>query len=273
MNKKDKKVELTDRKQELVEEKSVTSIVSEDKNKIEEATTKAKKNIDSVAYKDNLVPPSKKSKSIRTLKIEEKKEEKSKDETVEKNDETKNENTYPIEKQDTAKNKKEAKSKQKKTKDSIEEPIKEEAERTVAEQTKEITKKVGNVLEEEKKWEQPKDTSKKTYKTAIILSLTLVIIIVLFLLFSTVFALISGYKSTIINGVKIKDIDVSGLNREEAIAKVSTAFEEKLEKQITLKHNDYSITVFPDQFDVSFAIEEAVDMAYKKGRTRKYFSK
>ena len=33
----------------------------------------------------------------------------------------------------------------------------------------------------------------------------------------------------------------------------------KLEKQITLKHDEYEIVVFPEQFNVSFDIEKAVN--------------
>ncbi len=203
MSKKEKKTKSIKESEELVENKSVTTIISEDKNKIEDATTEAKKTIDSVAYADNLVPPSKKSKSIRSLNIEDKKEEE------------KNDNIYT----------------------------------TIS------------------------STTKKSHKTLLILSFSILAIFLLLLIFSTIFALITSHQTTIIHGMKIKDIDVSGLSKEEAITKVSSAFKEKLEKQITLKHNDYSIAVFPEQFDVSFEIEEAVNIAYNKGRTRKYFSK
>ena len=128
-----------------------------------------------------------------------------------------------------------------------------------------------NIIKE--KQDKSSTTNKKSHKTLFIVSFSIIAIILLFLIFSTIFALITNNNSSIINGVKIKDIDVSGLTKEEAMVKVSEAFKPKLEKQITLKHDEYEIVVFPEQFNVSFDIEKAVNMAYDKGRSRKYFSK
>lgn len=97
--------------------------------------------------------------------------------------------------------------------------------------------------EEEKIVEVPL-TSKKSYKTAIILSISFAMIILLFLLFSTIFALIYGSKTTIIDGVQIKGIDVSSLTREQALEKLLQTVQSKLEQPITLKHNEYETTVF-----------------------------
>lgn len=116
-------------------------------------------------------------------------------------------------------------------------------------------------------------SKKKSHKTVIALSLACVILLLLFCLFSTVFAFVTSHSSTIINGVSINNINVSGLTKEEALQKVSTALNEKLSQPITLKHNEYEVTVFPEQFDVSFSLEECIDMAYQIGRSRKSFSK
>ena len=86
MGKKQKNVNLAKDDNNLEQEKSVTSIVSEDKNNITDATLEAKKNVDSVVYADNLVLPSKKSKSIRSLNIEDK-DSNSNDENVDINKE------------------------------------------------------------------------------------------------------------------------------------------------------------------------------------------
>lgn len=153
----------------------------------------------------------------------------------------------------------------------IEEPLTE-----VEEKTKEKIDKPNQVIEEQPIVETKRDdtvTAKKFHKTLFIISFAVIAVMLLFFVFSTVFAFIVSYQTTIIHGIKIKDVDVSGLSKEEAIEKITSAFQEKLEEQIILKHNDYEITVFPEQFDISFAIEESVNMAYEKGRTRKYFSK
>lgn len=114
---------------------------------------------------------------------------------------------------------------------------------------------------------------KMSRKMWIILSVCLFFIMLLFLLFSTVFALVYGAKPTMVHGISIKNIDVSSLTKEQALEKISTMVNEKLEQPISFVHNDYETTVFPEQFNVAFALEEAVDMAYAKGRSRKYFSK
>lgn len=136
-----------------------------------------------------------------------------------------------------------------------------------------VNKEVNSSSKEENNHSEEKPEKKKSRKMWIILSICLFFIMLLFLLFSTVFALAYGTKSTIIQGVSIKDIDVSSLTKEEALEKVLSTFQEKLEQPITLTHNEYETTVFPEQFDVAFALEEAVNMAYAKGRSRKYLSK
>ena len=57
-----------------VNTETVSDILLEDKNNISDAATDAMKNVDSVAYANNLVEPSKSSKSIRKLDIKEKEE-------------------------------------------------------------------------------------------------------------------------------------------------------------------------------------------------------
>ncbi len=112
---------------------------------------------------------------------------------------------------------------------------------------------------------------KKSHKTSLILTVTFFTIILLFLLLSTIFAFIVSKQSTIVHGVSINHIDVSGLTKEQALEKVSNALAEKLTQPITLKHNEYELTVFPEQFGVSFAVEESVNIAYDKGRSGNIF--
>lgn len=103
---------------------------------------------------------------------------------------------------------------------------------------------------------------KKSYKTVIGILISLLIIAFLFLLFSTIFAIITRYNSTIINGVSIKEIDVSGLTKAQALEKIQDSFNKRLSKEIVLYHNDYETNVFANQFGVIFDLEKAVDMAY-----------
>lgn len=114
-------------------------------------------------------------------------------------------------------------------------------------------------------------SNKKSYKNIIIISIVSIIILALLLLFSTIFALVNSNKDTIINGVNIKGIDVSGLTKEQALEKISPVFEENLSKSIILKHNEYELPLIFSQLDVNFSLEEAVDLAYDKGRSGNIF--
>lgn len=221
-----------------VNTETVSDILLEDKNNISDAATDAMKNVDSVAYADNLVEPSKSSKSIRKLDIKEEKIE-----NVDLKDDD-------IEELDSA--------------NEIVDDIPKENDNSLISNENALIENSNN----DKEYKVV--NQKKSYKTAIILSIAFIIIVLLFLLFSTIFALITSNKSTIINGVSIKDIDVSNLTKEQALEKISNEFSKKSAQAITLKHNAFEQTILPEQFEVSFSLNDAINMAYSKGRSRKY---
>lgn len=228
-----------------VNAETVSDILLEDKNNISDAATDAMKNVDSVAYADNLVEPSKSSKSIRKLDIKEKEKEE-KEEKIE-NVDLKDDD---IEELDSA--------------NEIVDDIPKENDNSPISNENALIENSNN----DKEYKVV--NQKKSYKTAIILSIALIVIVLLFLLFSTIFALITSSKPTIINGVSIKDIDVSNLTKEQALEKISNEFSKKSAQAITLKHNDFEQTILPEQFEVSFSLNDAINMAYCKGRSRKY---
>lgn len=226
-----------------VNTETVSDILLEDKNNISDAATDAMKNVDSVAYADNLVEPSKSSKSIRKLDIKEKEEKEEKIENVD----LKNDDTEELD-----------------SEDEIVDDIPKENDNSPISNENALIENSNN----DKEYKVV--NQKKSYKTAIILSIALIVIVLLFLLFSTIFALITSNKPTIINGVSIKDIDVSNLTKEQALEKISNEFSKKSAQAITLKHNDFEQTILPEQFEVSFSLNNAINMAYCKGRSRKY---
>lgn len=121
-------------------------------------------------------------------------------------------------------------------------------------------------------FEQPKIQNDSNSKKIIIISVIIGIVLLIVLLFSTIFALININKNTIINGISIKGIDVSNMTKEDANKKVSDILSEKLSKEIKFNHNDSSVSLFPEQFSVSFDIPGAVDTAYSKGRNGNIFA-
>lgn len=255
-----------------VNTETVNDILLEDKNNISDAATNAMKNVDSVAYADNLVESSSSSKSIRNLDIKEKEKEKE-NVNVNLKDDGDTEKIVSIDDTVTSLSKEitnNSVSTEKNLKDVTNSSS--STKKDLKKITNSSTSKEKSLIEANDKEYKVVD-QKKSYKTAIILSIAFVIIVVLFLLFSTIFALLNSTKTTIISGISIKDIDISGLTKEQASEKISSEFSKKTSQAITLKHNDFEQTILPEQFEVSFSLNDAVNIAYNKGRSRKCFSK
>ena len=144
---------------------------------------------------------------------------------------------------------------------SIKEPEKEEKK---FEQAKKINRKA---KKEEKEMEEEIKPKKRGKKIAILLS----VIIILALFFSTIFALVNMNNQKMMSGVTIKGIDVSGLSKEEAKAKLQTIYSEKLEKEIHLKYNEYESSLNPTLMEVNYDVDKAIEEAYKIGRTDNIF--
>ena len=109
---------------------------------------------------------------------------------------------------------------------------------------------------------------KKRKKQIIILS---IIIIVIALFVSTIFALVNINNDKIMSGISIAGIDMSGLNKEEATAKLELIYNEKKEKDINLIYNDYETTLNPTLMEVNYEIEQAVNNAYEIGKKDNIF--
>lgn len=114
---------------------------------------------------------------------------------------------------------------------------------------------------EESKEKNKKEKSKKKYILCIFL---MCILFIIGLVFSTIFAIININNNNIVSGVKIEGIDVSGLTREEAKLKINIIYEEKKQKDIKLKYEEYETTINPDlletKYDVEGSIEEAISI-------------
>ena len=96
-------------------------------------------------------------------------------------------------------------------------------------------------------------------------------ILMIIFLVATIIALVTFYfiinnKQTISNGVFIKDIDVSGLTKKEAIEKVQSHLDEIMNETVTLDYNNKQYYVEVEQIEATFDIESAVDTAFSIGR-------
>lgn len=134
----------------------------------------------------------------------------------------------------------------------------------------------------EKKFEKAKGKPKKVKKEVEAMGETkkrkwlmpaisgaLVLIILLFC--STIFSLVNIGSQKIISGVTIAKIDVSGLTKEEANAKLNEIYQQKKEKEIGLQYEDYETTLNPTLMEVNYEVEKAVEEAYQIGKENNIF--
>lgn len=104
-----------------------------------------------------------------------------------------------------------------------------------------------------------------------------VIGIVFAILFIIVFAMLTAiafYNSNsdkIISGIYIKNVNVSGLTKQEAIAKVNNELEKYMEDSLVLVHNEYRTEISLEQLEANFDVESAVNAAYSVGKTKNIF--
>ena len=129
-------------------------------------------------------------------------------------------------------------------------------------------KEVENKIEEMK---DKVDRKKKSKRKKIIIASIIGIILLIGLLFSTIFALINMNNSKIISGVKIEGIEVSGLSKDEAKSKLEAIYNEKKEKEIPIKYNEYESSINPSMIELNYDIDKAVDEAMNIGRNNNIF--
>ncbi len=134
----------------------------------------------------------------------------------------------------------------------------------------------------EKKFEQAKGKNKKVKKAVENMSETqkkkslipifvVAVVVILGIFCSTIFALVNINNEKIISGVSIKGIDVSGLSKEEANAKMQEIYQEKRTKEIGIKYEEYENTLNPELMEVNYEVEKAVEEAYQIGKGENIF--
>ena len=152
------------------------------------------------------------------------------------------------------------------SKDTTENTTKINQEKNTDSKFKKASKKPEKVKKEIKKMDNIKKKMSLKLKIAII---TMIFIILIFI--STIFALVNMGNEKIISGISISGVDVSGLSKEEAIAKLNSIYNEKKEKDIKVKYKEYENTLSPKILEVNYKVEEAVDKAYKIGKENNIF--
>lgn len=129
-----------------------------------------------------------------------------------------------------------------------------------------IEEKNTETVEKKTKKQLKKEKKPKNKKRRIIILSVIGIILLLAIIFSTIFALLNINNEKIVSGVKIQGIDVSGLSKEEAKSKLELVFNEKKQKEIELQYQDYNTTINPEVLETNYNIDTAVDEAALIGK-------
>lgn len=107
---------------------------------------------------------------------------------------------------------------------------------------------------------------KKSHKTLIIVLISIISVILLVVAGFLGIGIYNNYTDKIIKGVYIKDIEISGLTKDEAIEKVEEELKRKMSDTLTLVHNETKAEISLEQMDIKFDIDSAVDDAFVIGR-------
>lgn len=112
---------------------------------------------------------------------------------------------------------------------------------------------------------EEKDNNKRK---AMLILINIVSVLIILLIFSTIFAIIHTTKPVIAKGISIKNIDVSNLTYNEAKEKLEEAFNIVLDVNIELKYSDYSYIIKSKDISLVYSLKNALDEAYKVGRDK-----
>lgn len=93
------------------------------------------------------------------------------------------------------------------------------------------------------------------------------VVLFIIMFFSVVFSLININNKSIINGVKIENMDLSGLSQDEAIEKLNKWKEDNFLKNIKLTYQDFEERIDGGQLKTEIDIDKIVREACKVGKT------
>ena len=151
----------------------------------------------------------------------------------------------------------------------IKEKVKEELEEEKNNETKKNEKieekKEGPKTEQTYAFKQSKQPKKGKNKSIVIIIIIFILLIIIGA-FSTIFALINSSNEAILKGVSIRNINMEGLTIEEAIKLLDEKFEEEKAREIQIVANGENFTLIPEQLEVKYHADEAIDEAYNIGR-------
>ena len=112
------------------------------------------------------------------------------------------------------------------------------------------------------------DGKKKKYTRKIFI---VMIIALILLTFSVIFSLMNINNTTILEGISINGIDISGMTKEEAEDTLSKLINEKTSKGVTISIADNTQNVSFESLGVEYHISSSISKAYNIGRSENIF--
>lgn len=118
---------------------------------------------------------------------------------------------------------------------------------------------------EKKETNEKNLNERKNSKLGLIILIT-IIVLAIGAIFSTIFAVINLWNPKIINGIKIANIDVSKMTKDEVKTTLEEMYSTKAEKEIYLKYGEFDSTTTYEALEVQYKIDEAIEQAHQIGR-------
>lgn len=150
-----------------------------------------------------------------------------------------------------------------KEKESKEKKLENKKNEKTEEKTEQKSEKIVNKINTEEFFEEKKNKKRK----AMFIIFVIFTVCVLIVTFSTIFAILGSFKSTIARGVSINGVDLSNLTYNEAKEKMTEVIDVQLTPDIELVYGDYKYTVKTSDIKYEYELNEALEKAYNVGRT------
>lgn len=113
----------------------------------------------------------------------------------------------------------------------------------------------------------------KKIKENVLILYVILIAIFLGILVAGIIAFYVAFQNseTITSGVFIKNVNVSGMTKEEAKNAVTNYLNENMADNLILKYSNYEYNVAIEQIEAKFDVDSAVNYAFNIGRTNSFF--
>ena len=157
---------------------------------------------------------------------------------------------------------------------------KQETKEAMQEEKKEILEENTNKTEPKQKVKEQKNeikyeeednkNSEKRNKKNFILTIVILVILMIVCEFFVVSTMTSK-SNKIIKGVTISSIDVSNITKAQAVEKLNGNINKEELQNIKLRYEDYETELVPDQIELKYDLEEAVNEAFNIGRNSNLF--